>query len=319
MMTNLDTGRVRIRLSCADHRVVAAQIGSERPDVSRILHGRTVLQTERMVPLLFALCGRAQAQAARLALAAARGSACAVTINDEVRREALREHLWRCLIDLPPLLGEAPLQQGFVSAVHCVNEGKRTELLQFLDTSAVTRLRERVEQMPEIPVSAMRILPTLDAASSLAEWPRLDGGFSRRPEWRGMPAVTGAGARGQQAHAGFFAAHWLARFAELAEWAGGWEGTGRAGSASAAVVAQGVGRSLVETARGLLMHEVVLDGDLVAEYLIVAPTEWNFHPQGALHDCLLGADAQDRQGLERHIVRLVATLDPCVPWELEWA
>ena len=52
------------------------------------------------------------------------------------------------------------------------------------------------------------------------------------------------------------------------------------------------GRALVETARGLLMHEIVLDGDTVAEYFIVAPTEWNFHPQGPLAGWLGTTDAR---------------------------
>jgi Ni,Fe-hydrogenase I large subunit len=88
---------------------------------------------------------------------------------------------------------------------------------------------------------------------------------------------------------------------------------------SAVPVASAVGRALVETARGLLMHEVVLDGEFVADYLIVAPTEWNFHPQGVLHNRLLGADARDRNALHQQVARLVTTLDPCVPWELQWA
>jgi len=67
------------------------------------------------------------------------------------------------------------------------------------------------------------------------------------------------------------------------------------------------------------MHEIVLDGDRIADYLIVAPTEWNFHPQGILAHQLLGQKAGGRDVLQQHVARTVAALDPCVPWELEWA
>jgi Ni,Fe-hydrogenase I large subunit len=80
----------------------------------------------------------------------------------------------------------------------------------------------------------------------------------------------------------------------------------------------GRGRALVETARGLLMHEIVLDGDRIADYSIVAPTEWNFHPQGPLAGWLMGRDAGDREALGKFAAHSVAALDPCVRWELQW-
>jgi hypothetical protein len=319
MMQNFDTGHVRLRLACADGRVRASQISSERPDVSRVLCGRTEEQAEHLIPLLFALCGRAQTQAARLAVAAARGKSCEAQISTDVQHEALRELLWRCLLDLPPLLGDDPLQQEFVAAVRCVKEGARAELLTLLNSAPVTSLRLRAAQMDGAPTSVSRTLPPLDAASSLAEWPRLNTEFCRRPEWRGAAAETGAIARRAAPSASFFAAHWLARFDELRDWAGNQDQPGCAGTVSAEPVAPGIGRALVETARGLLIHEVVLDGAHIAEYLIVAPTEWNFHPHGAMHDCLFDEVARDREALQQHVARLVATLDPCVPWELEWA
>lgn len=66
----------------------------------------------------------------------------------------------------------------------------------------------------------------------------------------------------------------------------------------------GVGRALVETARGLLLHEITLDGDRIADYVIVAPTEWNFHPRGRLHDWLLGLPAGDERDSAAGISRL---------------
>ena len=77
------------------------------------------------------------------------------------------------------------------------------------------------------------------------------------------------------------------------------------------------GCGLVETSRGTLLHKVVLDDAAhIQEYRIVAPTEWNFHPEGTLATMLKGVKA------ERHVVEpltelLIKLLDPCVSWQLE--
>ena len=322
MMPNFDTGRVRVQLACAASKVSAVRVSSERPDVATVLRGRTADQAVQSIPLLFALCGQAQARAAALALAAARGEECAPRLDPDVQREALREHLWRCLLDLPPLLGGAALQQEFASAVKWVAEGNRSELHALLSSLRLAALQQSLQQLEESHLIPSRLLPRLDARSSLTEWPRLSARFCRRPDWRGIPAGTGAVARRQQSDqntAALFSACWRARFDELMEWATGDAQIGGVGTVSAMPVAHGIGRSLVETARGLLMHEIVLDGEHIADYLIVAPTEWNFHPQGILADQLLGQDAGGRAALQQHVARTVAALDPCVPWELEWA
>lgn len=321
-MPNFDTGRVRVLLTCADGRVSTVHISSERPDAAMVLRGRIADQAVQLLPLLFALCGQAQACAALLALAAARGEECAPRLDPDVQREVLREHLWRCLLDLPPLLGEAVLQQEFVSAVKWIAEGNRAELYALLHSPRIAALYKCLQQTEEPHLFPSRMLPRLDARSSLAEWARLSAEFCRLPDWRGMAAETGAIARQQQTEEKIdpsFYSRWRARFDELLEWAAGDVQIGSGGTVSAIPVAPCIGRSLVETARGLLMHEIVLDGERIADYFIVAPTEWNFHPQGILVDELLGQDAGDRDALQQHVARAVAALDPCVPWELEWA
>lgn len=75
----------------------------------------------------------------------------------------------------------------------------------------------------------------------------------------------------------------------------------------------GAGVGLVDAARGLLAHRVELREGMVHAYRILAPTEWNFHPRGALAQGLLGASGPDlpwRAGL------LAASLDPCVPFAI---
>lgn len=322
MTPNFDAGRVRVKLTCADGKVSAVQVSSERPDVAIVLRGRMADQAVQLLPMLFALCGQAQSRAAALALAAARGEECVPQLDANVQREVLREHLWRSLLDLPPLLGEAPLQQELISAMKWIAEGKRNKLHALLSSSRIATLHQRLHLIEESHPISSRLLPRLDARRSLAEWPRLSGEFCRLPDWRGMPAGTGAIARQQQTDrstTSLFSACWRARFNELFEWATGDAQIGAGSTVSAIPVADGIGRSLVETARGLLMHEIVLEGERIADYLIVAPTEWNFHPHGMLVDQLLEQDAKDRDALQQHVARTVAALDPCVPWELEWA
>ncbi|MCV6612763.1 MAG: nickel-dependent hydrogenase large subunit [Amphritea sp.] len=80
------------------------------------------------------------------------------------------------------------------------------------------------------------------------------------------------------------------------------------------------GMALVTAARGVLIHRVSLQGDSVSdyqvsEYQIVAPTEWNFHPQGALLSMLEGV-AVEYDRLEALVNRLIVLVDPCVDWSV---
>jgi Ni,Fe-hydrogenase I large subunit len=82
-------------------------------------------------------------------------------------------------------------------------------------------------------------------------------------------------------------------------------------------LADGSGLAWVDNARGLLIHQVRLAGDRVQQYRIVAPTEWNFHPTGALHRALQGAPVADAAAAQQLAERLVHSLDPCVACRVE--
>ena len=104
---------MRLLLNWDGQRIVAARIAAPRPLAARILLGQAAEQAVALVPRLFSLCGQAQGVAAQLALLAARGeSAKSDAVEQAVRRvalEALGEHLWRLLLDWPPLLGQLSL------------------------------------------------------------------------------------------------------------------------------------------------------------------------------------------------------------------
>jgi hypothetical protein len=77
------------------------------------------------------------------------------------------------------------------------------------------------------------------------------------------------------------------------------------------------GLGIIQTARGLLVHRVVQANGLIQHYQIVAPTEWNFHPQGSLYPMLSSLQAANEAELRRQAHALITALDPCVSYQLE--
>jgi hypothetical protein len=176
------------------------------------------------------------------------------------------------------------------------------------------------------------LLPQACAAAltELAGWLDVEEGFAARPHWRGAPAETGALARlathplvspGLARHGRRIGMRLWARLVDLAllerrltalaagETVQPW--------VAAVSAAQGVGTSAVNTARGLLLHEVRLERGRLVRYRIVAPTEWNFHPQGAFRAGLLGRSFAGAAQAERAARLMVHALDPCVAFSLK--
>ena len=77
-----------------------------------------------------------------------------------------------------------------------------------------------------------------------------------------------------------------------------------------------VGLAQVQAARGLLVHRVAIRAGRVADYRILAPTEWNFHPQGAAAQGLATLPDADDETLQRIGGLFVTALDPCVAYDL---
>lgn len=149
-----------------------------------------------------------------------------------------------------------------------------------------------------------------------------DGSYVARPDSAGRVFETGPLARVAwhplaaallHAHGAGLLARLAARLVEvaaaLAEMEELLEVLG-AEKASAACLLDGAGLGMVEAARGLLVHAVELSNGTVSRYQILAPTEWNFHPQGPLVRGLNGAPATP--DLTRRARLLALALDPCV-------
>ena len=78
----------------------------------------------------------------------------------------------------------------------------------------------------------------------------------------------------------------------------------------------GIGLAQVEAARGRLIHRVEIEDGVIRRYQILAPTEWNFHPRGAVARGLLTIDASDERILRQQTDLLINAVDPCVGYEL---
>lgn len=146
----------------------------------------------------------------------------------------------------------------------------------------------------------------LDAAPGTTDGPRETGPFSRQ---RQHPRVADIVSR----HGFGPLARRTARLIELAEvptWLSEF-GDGAPGI-EATLFGTGAGRaSAIETVRGLLVHAVKLDDDgTVAGYRIVAPTEWNFHPDGVAARALRGLKRDDDWRMTAS--RVTDAIDPCV-------
>jgi len=153
-----------------------------------------------------------------------------------------------------------------------------------------------------------------------------DAGFSRQPLWQGACAETGPGVRllGPAAPP---ASAWLRFGARLAELLGLTLGRTEAGHAPPRLLCgslhlgAGEGLAWVEMARGLLVHGVRLEGSgpqaRIAACRVLAPTEWNFHPRGAVARRLERMGPVPTHAELQALGYLVAAYDPCVRFELE--
>jgi uptake hydrogenase large subunit len=272
-----------------------------------------------------------------------------------VTMEVVEEYSWRALVDWPRALGE-PANLRALAEIRQALDAARDEIpgpgralveqhvlgttaerllaqdfhgferwLRRGDTTAARLLAGICRTEPRLGASEVTLMPCLHRDALLRDVGAAvgcDERFARTPQWNGQPAETGALARlGQDTTVSGLIARFgrgaLARFAarlrELAAFL-----TGSMTSPLGAV-ALGPGRGLgwVENARGLLVHYVALDGQRIETYRIVAPTEWNFHPRGALARGLEAAPVESESDLRYRAMILVQSLDPCVAANVE--
>jgi Ni,Fe-hydrogenase I large subunit len=150
--------------------------------------------------------------------------------------------------------------------------------------------------------------------------------FAALPQYDGQPAETGMLAQYRQSpllqdllrtHQHILQSRLIARLFDLLDSADALVRGDFSGRVQCVSGSSGEGLSTVRTARGMLMHRVVIEAGQVADYLIVAPTEWNFHPQGIMFCGLTGMKVNTMASLLKTVNCFVLSLDPCVEYEIE--
>jgi hypothetical protein len=167
--------------------------------------------------------------------------------------------------------------------------------------------------LPSRPLDLAQTGP--GAWQALAAQLAQDGDFTRRPTWLAAPAETGCwtrchrtGAAPQPKNAWM---RWQSRLDELVQLAS----SAPVLHAGAWPLGAGEGIAWTEMSRGLLVHWVRLGAEggqaTVQDCRVLAPTEWNFHPEGSLGRALAAP------GLAAEAVQAaVSALDACV--EVDW-
>jgi hypothetical protein len=271
------------------------------------------------VGLLFPLCGMAHQAALGAALAAAGATLQRPMPALEVLLEQVEAFAWRFGLDLPPLVGFAPDPQGVVRvrrAAAEVRAGRQPAkallplMADLIDGHGLAaRLLAFAHELDQRGFG-FTMWPALgEKPASWFDWQLAHlSDFGQRPEADDGPAEVGAGAGEAltaRLRAQMDAALALpARIALL-----------QSGAPSeiirSASLTRGAGTGLAETTRGPLAYRVMLEEGRLASAASVAPTEWNFHPEGPCVDRLHGVPGPHKP---ETITRFVAgMLDPCVP------
>lgn len=378
-------GRLSIGLRTDSRRVNQVIIDSSRPvHASRVFHGKGVSEALKALPMLFAVCGTAQACAGVRACEQALGVRPAQPI-ERVRdclvcMETVREHLWRILLDWPAFLGETPANSGMREML-ALQRDNRLALTGGYDPflpSAADHLPEpaiardlarkvavllgqlvfgmpptrwlninRPEMLEQWSASGASVAARLLDHIRRVGWSRVGGcevealplmetdqlhqviqddHFIERPQWFGDCCETTCLTRVDSPllqrlrtrHGNGLLVRLVARLTELAQLSGYLLPEMMPIDDAVPVSAQnpGVGRS--DAARGQLLHRVRLDGERIVSYQILAPTEWNFHPQGVVSRSLATLYGDGAQ-IEQQARLLINAIDPCVAYDLSIA
>ncbi len=345
------TGSYRLRPG-QTHSIVGSRPVTHANTLVRVLRGQTGPALVRTVGSLFSLCAHAHQRVAALVFNAASPCTEPLTVAPLThhRLETVRDHL-RCMaLDWPArlqlaqpqarrllALAGSPVMQG--ASEQMTSQQVTQALAQLhLDLNATdhllypsplpvvggwTGLAER--QQP--PLAALDVL-SLDAQvqntglRTLAQ-AMTDPDFVQAPIWRGRCAETGAWTRlrhrASPRRGGLSAwTRLTSRWQEVLDIAAATPLTDAADqdallSSGAMALGEHCAIAWCEMARGLLCHWAKLDDQgRVADYRVLAPTEWNFHPKGSLATALAALSTDDVAAARC----LAAAFDACVACEI---
>ncbi|NNE64410.1 MAG: hypothetical protein HKN34_10030 [Gammaproteobacteria bacterium] len=357
------------------------RITSSRPVcASRVLIGKSPQQALETVPLLFSICGVAQARTALLAMQSELSTAEETAREILLKIEIAREHLLRILLDYPGLFN-LELQRTSLPEISQLNQLWRKALFKDgkafsfnseldFDEAECRLLSSRLEavinkQVFHCSTSQWLEIESLSALESWAEncssaaaislqqigrqgWydqgnsncpplPELTrrelvkkfdsanaDAFIARPSWGGKyyestvltrqlcsPLIKRLFKQFNNA----LISRWVARLVETAQVSSQVKLLLEKLSNNSNDLVQNNNHEIaqVEAARGRLIHRVQIQNDLIVNYQVLAPTEWNFHPQGLIKQALSNLKTEKLEPLA-HI--MINAIDPCVGYRL---
>ena len=323
-----------------DHNGVTVQ--QRRPALVSSLAGMSAKAALRLVPMLLPVCGRAQAVAARRAVAAAQGDINLATADpDELLlwREQAFAAAWRYCVDWPDLLGEARRMAELAAVRGATNDLACGEHLAQM-IAGVDRVQS-VDQLlawargsdsiaARLAVLALESEATVDGSERLAGDALAEiavKAFARRSfdplsPWDSPlevgplamvrdPLVAALPAQLGNSTASRILAQVLDTRVICRQLAGA--GAGAEGEHNGWLLEAGIGMGRATTSRGPVFHRVSLrggTGDRVADWRVLAPTDWHFAPRGPVV-----AGLEQPRNAERMRL-LVSSYDPCAPWSL---
>ncbi|MFZ2724998.1 MAG: nickel-dependent hydrogenase large subunit, partial [Methylococcaceae bacterium] len=354
-------------------------IQSTRPlHINRLFIAKTPQQVLTLLPLLFNVCGIAQAYAAFSAL----NQALNIEINNtaNIARqllltvELIREHCWWLLINrdktkLTPFIAlvsqfkQALFINGDVFSLNSqlqVNHRQlavlikqlelelnplfnqqrleflaintESELTQWLasNNSLIAIVLNKLAGNEYLGKSDIELLPVLDNII-LNDYLLQQNAheFSYYPNWQNKPYETTCVNRQKNQplivqllnkYGNSIFTRLISRFIELAQAIEllkqySIELTQTSNHYHGAIIAN-TGLAQVQASRGLLIHRVKLIEGVISHYQIIAPTEWNFHPQGVVAQSLKQLTAPNKNLLQQQAALIINAIDPCVAFEL---
>ncbi|TAH68208.1 MAG: hydrogenase [Rhodopseudomonas palustris] len=325
--------------------------------IGRLAEGRDGDAVAALLPRLFALCGRAHSAAFAAACAMARGSAlperARLAHSAAVLAERMSELLRGTVLALagPALPSLAPALRQISEAArrfdgaalpdaaaidaidaglaaiglppHCLDDLANYQHWLAADGPLAALHAGLLTSDAAFGAVAIDALAASDDATIGAALWQQGALFAACPQLGGRVPETGALAR-QAAHpliaqlGSGLGARLVARLIEIRATPDQLRAVLRGDLVMTASLAANDAIAAVEGARGRLHHLVALDPHgRVSRLEMLAPTEWNFHPQGALCRALRALQLRSDGADQERIERLVAAFDPCVAFSVK--
>jgi uptake hydrogenase large subunit len=341
-MSSLD-GALHVAVLVREGWVSEVRVVSPRKNIAPVFIGRSPEEAAVLAKNLFSLCPAAQSLAAEAAGEAALGQTCdparrrgrSLRLLGERFGEMLRASVLDWPRDDPPETASMADLREILAALRAMPESDEApELLARVEQAssglglrdfrqgngffarqwAEAAADESHWRFSDVEAEFLRVGDDEAVGKAMS-----DPKFGLSPALAGRCVETGASAR--QSGAGFvnsLSGRLAARYADMAATLdaiaallAGFDAPG--GLLAARNNGPRQGFAAVDSARGRLYHALRLDGSgLIADYRIVAPTEWNFHPEGPFVRLLLGANIGTGATARRRVERLAFVFDPCI-------